>query len=108
MDQPIGADDRTIATSDGTVGEPASWLALVRDQLAQPDGYITVSSGPLHLYAQAINLAGTLLLEYRDGAPDRHFQTSDVSLQEVATALSQWFRGERGFIDEHDWQRIDV
>ena len=107
MDEPIGPDDRTIATSDGTVGEPASWLALVRDQLALPDGYITVSSGPLHLYAQAINLAGTLLLEYRDGAPDRHFQTT-ASFEEVATALSQWFRGERGFIDEHDWQRLEL
>jgi hypothetical protein len=107
-DEPTGPDDRTIATDQGTVGEPSSWLAFVRDQLTQPGGYITVSSGPSELYAQAANLDDTLVLEYRDGGPDRHFQTTGVSFDEVATALSQWFRGERTFIGEHVWQLVEL
>jgi hypothetical protein len=107
-DEPLGPDDRTIASSNGTMGEPASWLALVRDELAADGGYLTVSSGPPHLYAQAANLDGTLVLEYRDGGPDRHFQAMGVTFDQVAAALSQWFDGGRDFIADHEWTRIDV
>jgi hypothetical protein len=69
---------------------------------------LTVSSGPSDVYAQAINHEGHIVLEYRDGAPDRQFQVSDVPLSEVADALSQWMNGDRRFIDDHEWQRLSV
>jgi hypothetical protein len=74
--------------------------------LGRPGGFLTVASGPPDLYAQAINHEGRLLLEYRDGAADRHFQTTGVGLGDVARALSEWFRGERAFIAEHSWERL--
>ena len=108
MDEPIGPDDCTIRTMHGTVAEPSSWLVLVHDNLRHPGHFVTVSSGPPHLYAQAANNGGSFVLEYRDGSADRHFQTVDVSLDEVAAALEQWFLGSREFIADHDWKRIEI
>ena len=51
---------------------------------------------------------GHIVLGYRAGAPDRHFQVSDVPLSEVADALSQWMNGDRRFIDDHERRRLSV
>ena len=107
-DDPLGPDDRTISTQDGTVAEPDGWLAFVHRELGADGGFVVVSSGPPDLYAQAIKAGDGYLLEYREGSADRHFQTTDVSLEEVATALAQWFEGRRDFIAEHEWTRIEV
>ena len=40
--------------------------------------------------------------------PDRHFQAKDVSLASIADALSQWMRGERTFVDDHEWERLSL
>ena len=66
--RPDRAGGLTIRTRQGTVAEPDSWLVLTHDHLRDPDDFVTVSSGPPHLYAQAFNDAGRLLLEYRDGS----------------------------------------
>ncbi len=87
---------------------PESWLALVYTELREPGSYLTVSSGPLNVYAQAINHEGHFDLEYRDGSPDRHFQAKDVSLESIADALSQWMNGDRRFIDDHEWQLLSL
>jgi hypothetical protein len=107
-DEPIGPDDLTIRTPHGTVAEPESWLALVHSTLRKPGGFLIVSSGPPDLYAQALNDEGCLVLEYRDGAPDKHFQATGVGLGDVVRALSEWFRGERAFIAEHTWERLSL
>jgi hypothetical protein len=107
-DEPIGTDDRTISTQDGAVAEPDSWLAFVHRELGADGGFVIVASGPPDLYAQAIKAGDGYLLEYRDGSADRHFQTTDVSLEEVATALAQWFGGRRDFVADHEWTRIEV
>ena len=70
------------------MAEPESWLALVYTALREPGSYLTVSSGPPNVYAQAINHEGHFDLEYRDGSPDRHFTARDVSLESIADALS--------------------
>lgn len=106
--EPLGPDDLTIRTPSGTVGEPESWLVLVQETLRKPGGFLTVSSGPPNMYAQAINHEGRFLLEYRDGSPDRHFQVKDVPLASIADALSQWMRGERTFVDDHEWERLSL
>ena len=107
-DEPIGPDDLTIRTPHGTVAEPESWLALAHSTLRNSGGILIVSSGPPDLYAQAMNDDGCLVLEYRDGAPGEHFQATAVGLDEVARALSEWFRGERAFIAEHEWKRLSL
>jgi hypothetical protein len=106
--EPIGPDDLTIRTPHGTVAEPESWLTLVHTTLRGPGDFLIVANGPPDLYAQALNDEGCLVLEYRDGAPDRHFQTIGVGLGDVARALSEWFRGERAFIAEHTWERLSL
>jgi hypothetical protein len=73
--------------ASGTVAEPESWLALAYSTLRIPGGFLIVSSGPPDLYAQAMNHEGTLLLEYRDGARDKHFQATDAGLDDVARAF---------------------
>ena len=104
----IGPNDLTIRIADGTVAEPERWLPLVHRALREPGGFLIVDSGPPDMYAQAMNHQGSLLLEYRDGSPERHFQVRGVGLDDVAKALSQWTRGERAFVDEHEWQQLSL
>jgi hypothetical protein len=107
-DEPLGPDDLTIMTPNGTVAEPESWLALTYSALSEEGGFITVRSGPPDLYAQAMNDGAQLVLEYRDGAADRHFQARGISRAAIADALSQWMRGDRDFITDHEWQQLHV
>ena len=92
----------------------AQWLSpnvgflLCTGFCKNPAGFLIVDSGPPDMYAQAINHDGSLWLEYRDGSPEQHFQVQDVALDEVAAALSQWTRGERAFVDEHDWKQLSL
>ena len=67
-----------------------------------------MNSGPPDLYAQAIKAGDGYLLEYRDGSQDRHYQSSGVAIDEVATALEQWYLGRREFIGDHEWTRIET
>lgn len=96
----------TITTLDGRVGIPDRWLAFIARELRTPDRFVTVDDGRRHCYAQAFNRRGTLLLEFRDGSPQRHFQVSGVGIADVAEALAQWSEGERAFIDRHTWTRL--
>ena len=59
-DEPIGPDDLTIRTPQGTVAEPESWLALAYSTLRTAGGFLIVSSGLPDVYAQAMNHEGTL------------------------------------------------
>lgn len=96
----------TIQTLDGRVGLPESWLPFVARELREPDRYVVVADGRRHSYAQAFNDQGTLLLEYRDGSPQRHFQVRGVGIDDVADALSEWSEGGRAFVDRHAWERL--
>lgn len=96
----------TIQTADGRVGLPDRWLPFVARELRESDRFVVVDDGRQHSYAQAVNDQGTLLLEYRDGSPQRHFQVTGVGIDDVAEALSQWSLGERSFIDHHSWTRL--
>jgi hypothetical protein len=107
-DERIGPDDLTIRTPNGTVAEPESWLALVYSTLRSPGDFLIVSSGPPDLYAQALKDHGRFVLEYRDGSPEKHFQAEGVTLASIADALSQWMRGDRTFISDHEWSPLSI
>jgi hypothetical protein len=96
-----------IDTPEGSVGEPDRWLPFVSRELREPHGFVIVDDGRRNSYAQACNDRGTLVIEYRDGSPLRHFQARGVGLNHVADMLSQWMRGERDFIKSHHWQRLE-
>jgi len=97
-------DGLTITTPNGRVALPALWFPFVLNELRQPDGFIVV--GQHHSYAQARNDSGTLVLEYRDAG--KHFRATDVPLDQIADALSQWAAGQRHFIAKHSWQLEDL
>lgn len=97
--------DLVITTVSGRVGLPDRWVPFVSRELREPDGFVTVQRGS-NSYAQVFNDRGTLLLEYRDGSPQRHFQTASVSLAAAAEALEQWAKHERRFVTQHDWVRL--
>ena len=82
-------DDLVITTAGGRVGLPDRWVPFVARELREPDGFVTVQRGN-NSYAQVFNDGGSLLLEYREGSPQRHFQTAGVSLGDAAAALEQW------------------
>jgi hypothetical protein len=98
----------TITTQNGRVAMPALWFAFVLNELRVPDGFVIVDDGQGHSYAQARNNDGTLVLEYRDGSPEKHFQATDVPLDQIADALSQWAVGQRQFIPRHTWHRLQL
>ena len=96
----------TVTTLDGTVGFPDRWLAFVSRELREADRFVIVDDGSGDSYAQVFNHDGTLLLEYRDGSPQRHFQVTGVGLADVADALAQWARGERAFVHASQLDQI--
>jgi hypothetical protein len=102
----VSAPEVTIRTGSGTVAWPEHWLAFVARELRAHHGHVIVDSGRPNRYAQAINDDGRLVLEYRDGSPQRHYQACDVGLADIADALQQWGQGERGFVADHDWERL--
>jgi hypothetical protein len=114
MEPTADADPRTFGASfpcrrSSVGGPPGRRLGdAARPCLRKPGGFLIVSSGPPNMYAQAINHQGRLLLEYRDGSPDQHLQAKDVSLASIADALSQWMRGDRTFIDDHEWKPLSI
>ena len=96
----------TIRTPDGTVGLSDRWLAFIERELCESDRFLIVDGGAVGIYAQAFNHHGTLLLEYRDGSPQRRYQVTGVGRAEVPDALAQWSRGERASTHDHGWKRL--
>jgi hypothetical protein len=94
----------TITTQNGRVAPPALWFAFVLKELHQPDGFIIVDDGRGGSYAQARNNDGTLVLEYREAG--KRFRATDVPMDQIADALSEWAAGQRKFISQHSWQRL--
>ena len=51
---------------------------------------------------------GDYTLEHRDGAPDRHFQTTADGPEAVCAALIGWARQEDGWDAGFDWSLLDM
>jgi hypothetical protein len=95
-----------IQTSHGTVAVPDSWLAFVLRELRDPDSFVIVDHGRKNRYVQARNHEGVVLLEYRDGSPQRHYQVVGPSRADVARAFAQWADHDHSFVQAHEWQRL--
>lgn len=96
-----------VTTAAGSVGEPERWLPFLARELGAAEGFVVVDSESDHSYVQARNHgAGVLVMEYRDGSPQRHFQAWGVGLDDVAELFEQWVQGERSFADQHEWRRL--
>ncbi|GAA1673240.1 hypothetical protein GCM10009745_15180 [Kribbella yunnanensis] len=100
------APRRGITTAHGAVAVPAHWMAFLGQELRDPNGFVTLQDGQADHYIQAMNADGTLLLEYRDGSPEQHFQTTVRNHLEIADAIQQWLAGEREFVSQHAWERL--
>jgi hypothetical protein len=90
----------------GNVAVPEHWMSFLADALRDPTDFVLIEDRRADHYIQAANSAGTLLLEYRDGSPRQHFQTTVSNHLELADALQQWLAGETDFIGDHSWQRL--
>jgi hypothetical protein len=90
----------------GNVAVPEHWMSFLADALRDPTDFVLIEDGRADHYIQAANSAGSLLLEYRDGSPQQHFQTTVRNHLELADALQQWLAGETDFIADHTWQRL--
>ncbi|MFC4501107.1 MULTISPECIES: DUF6891 domain-containing protein [Streptomyces] len=61
------------------------------------------------VFAQVWHRAGgDYTLEYRDGAADRHFETTAEGPEAVSAALAGWARQEAGWAAGLDWSPLDM
>ncbi|MEV0357453.1 hypothetical protein AB0H71_15455 [Nocardia sp. NPDC050697] len=101
-----------LAVSHGGAGEfPYLTERLTRDWVAgltAPNPYLVVDRGP-HDYIQTYREeSGEYTLEYRDGAPDRHFGTTLPDPATVAALIWDWARGERDSFDRVPWTPVEL
>ena len=69
-------------------------------------GFIVLQRDNPDVYIQTAFSDGDIVLEYRDGDPQRHFQAYPVSQDEAAQALWEWSSGSAAFHGRHTWQRL--
>ena len=105
---PVNDGELTITTAHGTVALPDRWVSFLSHELRNVDDYVIVDSGRDDVFSQARNDNGALILEYRDGSPQHHYQVQGVDLGDVAEALSQWTENRRHFITKHTWERLTL
>jgi hypothetical protein len=51
---------------------------------------------------------GDYALEYRDGGPDRHFESSLDGPKPVIAAMARWASGDRGWGEAIEWQALEL
>lgn len=77
------------------------------ESLTAPDPYLVVDRGPQEYIQTYREESGEYTLEYRDGAPDRHFGTTVADAGRVADLIWDWARGDRTRLEELDWQPVE-
>jgi hypothetical protein len=79
--------------------------------LSLPERTFLILSRSRTSYLQAALVGSNrLLLECRDGGPDRHFRSAreDFTTGEVVEILEAFRSGADSWWNEHEWRRIDV
>jgi hypothetical protein len=73
---------------------------LVVDRLDAPN--------PEHYMQVYLETDGTFVVEYREGAVDRHFEAVVDDVQSAHAVLAGWAAGSAGWRDGCDWRRWPV
>jgi hypothetical protein len=79
--------------------------------LSPPDRSFLILSRSQSSYIQAAIVGSNrLVLEYRDGSPEKNFRSirDDYSSGEVVAILEGYRRGEDSWWNENEWRRIDA
>ncbi|QIS08237.1 hypothetical protein [Nocardia arthritidis] len=77
-------------------------------ELTPPNPYLIVERAP-HDYIQTyLDKSGVYTLEYRDGAPDRHFGVTIRDAAMVAELIWDWTAGDRSRLNSMPWSRLDL
>ncbi|MFC3963981.1 hypothetical protein [Nocardia jiangsuensis] len=101
-----------LAVSHGGAGEfPYLTERLAHDWvagLAAPNPYLVVDRGPDNYIQTYREDSGEYTLEYRDGAPDRHFGTTIADAPTVAALIWDWARDDRTRLDRITWTPVDL
>lgn len=77
-------------------------------ELADPNPYLIVEREPQAYIQTYRSSADDFTLEYRDGAPDRHFSTQVEGPDTVAELIWDWTRGAHERLDRLSWQRLEI
>ncbi|GLW69260.1 hypothetical protein Kpho02_15590 [Kitasatospora phosalacinea] len=83
---------------------------LVRDMGQWPGAFLVLQRVPdlPDTYAQACPQDGAWTVEYRDGAPSRHFAARVTELERVAELLTGWARQDADWAAGEEWERLDL
>ncbi|MFE3441985.1 hypothetical protein ACFXNW_03040 [Nocardia sp. NPDC059180] len=100
-----------VSVSHGGAGEfpylteplAQRWVA----ELAAPNPYLVVSRGEQE-YIQTYREEPDYILEYRDGAPDRHFTTRLDDSARVAELIWAWTARDDSTLEDVAWTRLKL
>ncbi|MFD4357167.1 hypothetical protein ACFWPK_13750 [Nocardia sp. NPDC058519] len=106
------ADHIPINVTHGGAGEfpylteelAHQWVA----GLAAPNPYLIVEEGEQRYIQTYRDPSGPYTLEYRDGAPDRHFGTTLDDPAQVAGIIWDWANGKPATTDGITWTRVEL
>ena len=88
-------------------GEPDASTATeeqVTDAVETMDSFVILADSADH-YLQIAELDGALMLEYRDGGPDRHYRSTRTNLtrQEATPIFLMYLKGDRRWREAVPW-----
>lgn len=90
-------------------GPSDALLFRLLDELGPGNQYLIVdrTDAPDHQHYMQVYREGdgTFAIEYREGAPDRHFETLTGDVREVRDTLSGWASGATGWRKTLRWRR---
>ncbi|MFI1464991.1 hypothetical protein [Nocardia carnea] len=77
-------------------------------ELADPNPYLIVEREPQFYIQTYRNSTQDFTLEYRDGAPDRHFTTQVAGADTVAGLIWDWTRRNHERLDQLSWELLEM
>jgi predicted dehydrogenase len=107
---PRGHIDVDVELGDGT-RIPYVSPALLASLLERPDAkwpWLIIERAPEEYIQSRFDAGEPVVVEYRDGGPDRHFGTTTTDRNVVHKVLWEWVIQQPGWGDRLTWQRIEL
>lgn len=101
-------------TAGGRAYDAPSGALLLRllDELGPGNQYVVIdrldTADDQHYMQVYRETDGTFVIEYREGAPDHHYETVSEDLREVHSVLTGWADDAPGWRNACDWRRWPV